>query len=76
MLGAASPLHAHHREEECFFVAEGEARLFVGDQRIDARAGDLVALPRDAPHAYLITSPTARPTSWPRREGSRPSSAS
>ena len=58
--GAASPLHVHHREEEYFFVVDGEARLFVGDQRIDARAGDLVALPRDVPHAYLITSPTAR----------------
>ena len=60
VLGAASPLHVHHREEEYFFVAEGEARLFVGDERIDARAGDLAALPREVPHAYLITSPTAR----------------
>jgi hypothetical protein len=47
-------------EEEYFFVVDGEARLFVGDERIDARAGDLVALPRDVPHGYLITSPTAR----------------
>jgi quercetin dioxygenase-like cupin family protein len=58
--GAASPLHVHHREEEYFFVVDGEARLVVGGQRIDARAGDLVALPREVPHAYLITSPTAR----------------
>ena|SRR5690349_20727133 len=58
--GAASPAHVHHREEEYFFVVEGEARLLVGDERIDARAGDLVVLPRDVPHAYLITSPTAR----------------
>src|SRR3954451_9237398 len=58
--GAASPLHVHHHDEEYFFVVDGEARLFVGDERIDARAGDLVTLPRDVPHAYLITSPTAR----------------
>jgi len=58
--GAAAPLHVHHREEEYFYVVDGEARLFVGGERIDARAGDLVALPRDVPHAYLISSPTAR----------------
>lgn len=58
--GATSPLHMHHREEEYFFVVHGEARMFAGDERIDVRAGDLVTLPRDVPHAYLITSPTAR----------------
>ena len=58
--GAAAPMHVHHREDEYFLVVEGEARLFVGDQRIDARAGDFVVLPREVPHAYLITSETAR----------------
>ena len=58
--GAASPVHVHSREEEYFLVVEGRARLFVGDAHIDAGPGDLVALPRGVPHAYLITSETAR----------------
>ncbi len=58
--GAAAPMHVHHREDESFLVVEGQARLFVGDQRIDARAGDCVVLRREVPHAYLITSETAR----------------
>ncbi len=58
--GATAPLHVHHREEEYFFVVEGQARLLVGDQRVDARAGDFITLAREVPHAYLITSETAR----------------
>jgi mannose-6-phosphate isomerase-like protein (cupin superfamily) len=58
--GAASPLHVHHREEEQFLVIDGQARFVIGDQRLDARPGDLVFLPREIPHAYLVTSQTAR----------------
>lgn len=58
--GAASPLHVHHREDEQFLVVDGQARFIIGDQRLDARAGDRVLLPREIPHAYLITSETAR----------------
>jgi quercetin dioxygenase-like cupin family protein len=58
--GAASPLHVHHRDDEQFLLLDGEARFVVGDRVLEARAGDLVFLPRGIPHAYLITSPTAR----------------
>ena len=58
--GAAGPVHVHRREDEYFLVIDGQARLFVGDGHIDAGPGDLVALPRGVPHAYLITSETAR----------------
>jgi quercetin dioxygenase-like cupin family protein len=58
--GAASPVHVHSREDEYFLVVDGHARLFVGDRHIDAGPGDLAVLPRDVPHAYLITSETAR----------------
>ena len=58
--GAASPLHMHHREEEQFLVTEGQARFTIGEQTLDAGPGDLVFLPREVPHAYLITSDTAR----------------
>jgi quercetin dioxygenase-like cupin family protein len=58
--GASSPVHVHSREDEYFFVVAGRARLFVGDERIDAGPGDLAVLPRGIPHAYLVTSETAR----------------
>jgi mannose-6-phosphate isomerase-like protein (cupin superfamily) len=58
--GAASPLHLHRREDEQFLVVDGTARFVVGDERIDAGPGDTVLLPRDVPHAYLVTSETAR----------------
>lgn len=58
--GAAAPLHVHHREDEQFLVVDGQIRFFIGEQRIDARPGDLVFLPREVPHAYLVTSETSR----------------
>ena len=58
--GAASPLHVHHREDEQFVLIDGQIRFIIGEQRLDAHAGDAVFLPRGIPHAYLITSETAR----------------
>jgi quercetin dioxygenase-like cupin family protein len=58
--GAASPMHLHRREDEQFLVIDGEARFIVDGRQIEARAGDTVFLPREVPHAYLITSETAR----------------
>jgi mannose-6-phosphate isomerase-like protein (cupin superfamily) len=54
------PLHVHHREDEQFLVVDGQIRFFIGEQRFDAQAGDLVFLPREVPHAYLVTSETSR----------------
>ena len=33
--GAGSPLHVHHREDEWFYVIEGELTFWVGGQVID-----------------------------------------
>lgn len=54
--GGAPPLHIHHREDETFYVIAGEITFFVGGERIEATAGDFVFAPRDAPHAFLVTS--------------------
>lgn len=58
--GMAPPLHVHHREDETFYVLEGEITFFIGDERIEANPGDLVFAPRDVPHAYLVRSEQAR----------------
>jgi quercetin dioxygenase-like cupin family protein len=58
--GAAAPLHVHSREDEQFLVIDGEVRFVLdGEERI-ARAGDTVIMPCGVPHAYVVTSPTAR----------------
>ncbi len=54
--GGAPPLHIHHNEDETFFVIAGELSFFVGDERIEATAGDFVFAPRDVPHAFLVKS--------------------
>jgi quercetin dioxygenase-like cupin family protein len=51
---AVAPLHVHHREDEGFWVLEGEVTFEVGDTSIDARAGDFAFGPRDIPHRYTI----------------------
>jgi mannose-6-phosphate isomerase-like protein (cupin superfamily) len=47
-----APLHVHHREEEGFWILEGGATFEVGDETIEARAGDYLLGPRDVPHRY------------------------
>jgi hypothetical protein len=49
----------HHREDERFLMIVGAARFAIGDDSLDATAGDLVLLPRGIPHDYTITSETA-----------------
>lgn len=47
-----APLHVHHKEDEGFWILEGSATFEVGDQTIEARAGDYLFGPRDIPHRY------------------------
>ena len=54
--GAATPVHIHHDADETFYVIEGEVTAFIGDERIDAKAGDFVLGPRGVPHAWAVTS--------------------
>lgn len=51
---AEAPLHVHHREDEAFWILEGEVTLYVGDEVIEARAGDFAFGPRDIPHRYTV----------------------
>ncbi len=52
--GAQSPLHVHHREDEGFWILDGDAVFEVGDATIDAHAGDYLFGPRDIPHRYTV----------------------
>src|SRR5579863_6739930 len=50
--GSGSPLHVHHREDEWFYVLEGELTFWVGGRIISAPAGSFVFGPRDIPHTF------------------------
>ena len=52
--GMQGPLHVHHREDEAFWVLEGEVTIEIGDQTIHAKAGDYAFGPRDIPHRYSV----------------------
>jgi len=52
--GAEAPLHVHHREDEAFWVLEGDVNFEVGDTTIEAHAGDYAFGPRDIPHRYTV----------------------
>ncbi len=54
------PLHVHHREDEAFYVLEGELTVTIGDATIEARPGSFVFGPKDVPHKYVVDSPSAR----------------
>ena len=52
--GAEAPLHVHHREDEGFWILEGDVTFEVGDTTIEAHAGDYALGPRDIPHRYTV----------------------
>lgn len=52
--GAEAPLHVHHREDEGFWILEGDVTLEVGDTTIEAHAGDYAFGPRAIPHRYTV----------------------
>lgn len=52
--GAEAPLHVHHREDEAFWVLEGDVTFEVGDTTIEAHAGDYAFGPRHIPHRYTV----------------------
>ncbi len=58
--GNVPPPHMHHREEESFYVLEGEMTVSVGDRTIKATPGTLVVVPRDTVHSFVIESEQLR----------------
>ena len=51
---AEAPRHVHHKEDEAFWVLEGEATFKVGDETIVVGPGDYAFGPRDIPHSYRV----------------------
>lgn len=51
--GAGPPLHVHHDADEIFTVVSGTYKFICGGSIIEAAAGDVVLVPRGAPHTFL-----------------------
>ena len=52
--GFSPPLHVHHKEDESFYVLEGELTMKCGEKTFRAAAGAFVFLPRDVPHSFVV----------------------
>ena len=50
--GGGPPPHVHSREEEGFYVLEGEITFQIGDQRVVAMAGMFANMPVGTPHSF------------------------
>ena len=59
--GAGSPLHVHSREDEWFYVTEGELTFWVGGEVIQGPAGSFVYGPRGIPFGSRIGDSQVHP---------------
>src|SRR5581483_12477638 len=54
--GGGPPPHVHSREEEGFYVLEGEITFQIGDRRLVATAGMFANMPVGTPHSFRTES--------------------
>jgi quercetin dioxygenase-like cupin family protein len=58
--GTEPPPHVHSREDELFYVLDGEFDVYVGEGAFKVATGECIFLPRFKPHAFVIRSPRLR----------------
>jgi quercetin dioxygenase-like cupin family protein len=58
--GKTTPLHAHANEDEALYVLEGDILVHIDGKEYSVGARGIAFAPRGVPHAFLVTSPTAR----------------
>ncbi|HEV2218583.1 MAG TPA: quercetin 2,3-dioxygenase [Candidatus Dormibacteraeota bacterium] len=58
--GKTTPLHTHPEVDETLYVLEGEIRLHIDGEEQELRSGSVAMAPRGVPHAFIVTSETAR----------------
>jgi len=58
--GKTTPLHTHAHVDETLYVLEGEILLHIDGEEQRVESGGLALAPRGVPHAFLVTSETAR----------------
>jgi quercetin dioxygenase-like cupin family protein len=50
--GGGPPPHIHTREDETFYVLEGQLEFLLGEETIVAGVGDFVSVPRGTVHCF------------------------
>src|SRR6202521_1838912 len=58
--GKTTPLHTHPEVDETLIVLEGEILVHIEGEEQPVSAGGMAIAPRGVPHAFLVTSETAR----------------
>ena len=58
--GMEPPRHVHHRDDEGFYVLEGEITFYVGDEIYEATPGTFIFAPRGVPHSFTFETETIR----------------
>ena len=58
--GNVPPPHIHHREDETFYILEGEMTASVCGQTIKGTAGTVILLPGNVVHSFEIESEQMR----------------
>lgn len=64
-VGFATPYHTHHREDESFYVLEGEMAVVCDGNWLKAGPGTFVYGPREVPHGFkVVGNSPARMLLW------------
>ena len=50
--GGGPPPHVHSREEEAFYILEGEITFHIGEERVVGTAGMFANMPVGTPHSF------------------------
>ena len=58
--GKSTPLHIHRGEDETLYVLEGELLVHLDGEDHAVGPRGIAVAPRGVPHAFLVTSETAR----------------
>ncbi len=57
--GLEPPPHTHTREDESFYLLNGEIAFTVGDETFHAKSGNWVFLPRNIQHTFKVLTENA-----------------
>jgi len=60
--GRGTPLHVHHKQNEVFYVLEGNYYFQVGNEKFELNAGESIFLPMKVPHAWTQVSSAGKMT--------------
>ena len=74
--GGGPPPHIHTKEDETFYILEGECEIRLGDETVTAGLGDFVNVPRGQVHSfYNATSAVVRTCVPPQSSRDTPSTS-